>query len=239
MRIWICNSELLLNMNISIVDRVHYHVIGISLVMSMRWFISYWWNDYYVEYIIGITILEQESLLVGFQLFILSEWMLFVGGFGAQLNWMFNMNVLYSLNLLNYFTFSLAFSNLLILIFSSFSIQSCIIYHCYGYVGPLIECLGQTVSIGYIFLIVQLKEFLYSYYSVSDGMIGSIFYLTVTLHGSHVFIGLFWLYMLWFLYYYFDSNTSYTEYSLDLLCSSLYWHFVDAIWLIVFLLYYL
>ena len=111
----------------AVVDRVHYHVIGISLVMSMRWFISYWWNDYYVEYIIGITILEQESLLVGFKLFILSEWMLFVGGFGAQLNWMFNMNVLYSLNLLNYFTFSLASSNLLILIFSSFSIQSCII----------------------------------------------------------------------------------------------------------------
>ena len=111
---------------------------------------------------------------------------------------MFNINPLYSLNsypIFNYFTSSLGFSNLSISIFSSFSIQSCIIYHCYGYLRSAMETLGQTVSIGYISLIVQLKEFLYSYYSISDSMIGSIFYLTVTPHGSHVSIGLFRLYM--------------------------------------------
>ena len=39
------------------------------------------------------------------------------------------------------------------------------------------------------FIILQIKEFLYSYYSLSYSNIGSIFYFTVGLHGLHVLIG--------------------------------------------------
>ena len=44
--------------------------------------------------------------------------------------------------------------------------------------------------------ILQLKEFLYSYFSLSDCLIGSIFYFTTGLHGFHVIIGTFLFFLI-------------------------------------------
>ena len=53
-----------------------------------------------------------------------------------------------------------------------------------------IEQSGQTISRGPVFLVLQIKEFLYSYLSIPDRMIGSLFYSTTGLHGAHATLGM-------------------------------------------------
>ena len=108
----------------------------------------------------------------------------------------------------NYYFFiilyAIPFSNLLILLFSSFSIQSSLIFIKFGFLLNVIEGLSQTISTGFLFLTLQIKEFLLSFFTYSDYSIGSIIYSTTGLHGLHVIIGLFLL--LSFLWYLFSTN---------------------------------
>ena len=101
-------------------------------------------------------------------------------------------------NLLNLFNLLWTFSNLLILLFSGVPIQAAQIFLKIGFLINTIEGLGQCLCCGWLFIILQLKEFLYSYFSLSDVMIGSIFYFTTGLHGFHVLFGSFGFFLtLW------------------------------------------
>ena len=53
-----------------------------------------------------------------------------------------------------------------------------------------IEQSGQTIPCGPVSLVLQIKEFLYSYLSIPDRMIGSLFYSTTGLHGAHATLGM-------------------------------------------------
>jgi cytochrome c oxidase subunit 3 len=93
--------------------------------------------------------------------------------------------------LLSSCSFSIPVSNLFILCFSSLPIQAAQIFVKIGFLILTIEGLGQSVCCGFLFLILQFKEFLYSYFSLSDSIIGCIFYFTTGLHGIHVLFGCF------------------------------------------------
>jgi heme/copper-type cytochrome/quinol oxidase subunit 3 len=107
------------------------------------------------------------------------------------------ISLYFSLPLLSSYTFSIPFSNVLILIFSSLPIQSSSVFYKVGLFKQSIEQLGQTISSGLLFMVLQIKEFFYSYLSISDSIVGSIFYFTTGLHGMHVMIGL----MMYYIYF--------------------------------------
>jgi heme/copper-type cytochrome/quinol oxidase subunit 3 len=109
---------------------------------------------------------------------------------------MSGFSLYFSLPLLSSYSFSIPFSNVLILIFSSLPIQSSSIFYKVGLFIQCLEQLGQTISSGILFLVLQIKEFFYSYLSISDCIIGSIFYFTTGLHGMHVIFGLIIYYIL-------------------------------------------
>ena len=109
---------------------------------------------------------------------------------------LFNLNVTFinlfiSYPLLSSYSFTIPISNLFILIFSSVPIQAVQIFIKIGFLILTLEGLGQCILCGGLFIILQCKEFLYSYFSISDCMIGCIFYFTTGLHGIHVIIGCF------------------------------------------------
>lgn len=95
-----------------------------------------------------------------------------------------------------------------------------------------------TLLLGTLFIILQLKEFLYSYFSLSDSLMGSIYYFTTGLHGFHVLLGSVSLFLI-FCSLLFNESFFFIEFSSSLFLSSFYWHFVDFIWFIVFILFIL
>lgn len=197
-----------------------------------------WITDYWIESIILFSINEQLNIINAIKLLLISELMLFYSCFWVLINSRLIVNSISLISiypLLSSYAFSIPFSNLLLLLFSSYPLNGVLISIKNGNLLISITLLTSSLSFGFIFLILQLKEFLFSYISISDSISGSIFYFTTSLHGLHVLIGSLSLFIL-FINLLFTINYISIEYSITLFLVSLYWHFVDFIWFIVFLL---
>ena len=130
---------------------------------------------------------------------LLSELMLFYSCFWVLINYRLLTNAFSLLTiypLLSSYAFSIPFSNLLILLFSSFPLNGVLISIKNGNLLISIQLLISSLAFGFIFIILQLKEFMFSYFSISDSLIGSVFYFTTSLHGIHVLLGSFNLFIL-------------------------------------------
>lgn len=99
--------------------------------------------------------------------------------------------------------------------------------------------LALTVLLGAIFLVGTGREWYQLIYhdglTIQTNLFGTTFYSLVGLHASHVFVGL----MLLSLSLLFSLRGQMTEKHTERLeVLSLYWHFVDAVWVVVFLVVY-
>jgi cytochrome c oxidase subunit 3/cytochrome o ubiquinol oxidase subunit 3 len=99
--------------------------------------------------------------------------------------------------------------------------------------------LAATVLLGSIFLAGTAHEWYQLIYrdglTIQTNLFGTTFYSLVGLHATHVIIGLFLL-SLALLFSLRGEVTSKHADRLEVL--SLYWHFVDAVWVVVFLVVY-
>jgi cytochrome c oxidase subunit 3/cytochrome o ubiquinol oxidase subunit 3 len=99
--------------------------------------------------------------------------------------------------------------------------------------------LGATLILGGIFLGGTALEWHHLIYvdglTIRTNLFGTTFYSLVGLHATHVVVGLFML-ALALLFSLRGSITEKHAERLDVL--SLYWHFVDAVWVVVFLVVY-
>ena len=196
-------------------------------------------NDLYIEFFLTLTLTEQFSLIYGIKWLIVSEWMLFFACFWCLINYrVISDDLFFSFPLFYSSCFAIPFSNLLILLFSSLSIQAAQIFIKIGFLINTIESFAESLCCGFLFIILQWKEFLYSYFSLSDCMIGSIFYFTTGLHGFHVVFGSFGFFLCFSSILIDTSLTFFIEFSLSLFLCSYYWHFVDWIWFVVFFLFF-
>lgn len=96
---------------------------------------------------------------------------------------------------------------------------------------------GLTALMGAIFLGGQVYEYAHMEFGLTEHLFGSCFYILTGFHGLHVTAGLmFTLAVLW------RSRTA-DKYSgsshFGVEAAELYWHFVDVVWLVLFLLVYL
>ena len=103
----------------------------------------------------------------------------------------------------------------------------------------LLAWLGATIALGVIFLAGQLSEYLRlidRQVTVSRDVFGSAFYTLTGFHGLHVFAGLVALCLLLGLALAGDGRgPRWAGFS----GISLYWHFVDAVWLLIFSIIYI
>ena len=99
--------------------------------------------------------------------------------------------------------------------------------------------LAATVLLGTIFLAGTAHEWyhliVHDGLTIRTNLFGTTFYSLVGLHATHVVVGLFMLSLA--LVFSLRGQMSY-EHSERLKVLSLYWHFVDAVWVIVFLVVY-
>lgn len=93
-----------------------------------------------------------------------------------------------------------------------------------------------TSAMGAYFLFGEIKEWLGLDFGLSTGLIGGMFYLLTGFHGLHVFTGII-LQMIMLVRSFIPGNYNNGHFGAS--ATSLFWHFVDVIWLILFSLVYL
>jgi cytochrome c oxidase subunit 3 len=92
-----------------------------------------------------------------------------------------------------------------------------------------------TVILAITFTSFQLVEYIYSSFTLSDGIFGTVFYFSTGFHGLHVMIGTAFISVgLWRVI----SHHLTGQHHAGLEAGILYWHFVDVIWLFLFISIY-
>ena len=94
-----------------------------------------------------------------------------------------------------------------------------------------------TMLLGGTFLIIQINEYVHLGFTPNDQAFGSTFYTLTGTHGLHVFVG---LTLLTLCYIRVKKAHDFSPtWSTPLGASSIYWHFVDVVWVLLFVLVYL
>lgn len=99
--------------------------------------------------------------------------------------------------------------------------------------------IAATALLGTIFLggqFFEFTEFHHEGLSLQGNMFGATFFTVTGFHGAHVTIGVVWLLTL--LWVSLRGGLK-QEDSLDLEIAGLYWHFVDIVWIVIFVMIYL
>jgi cytochrome c oxidase subunit 3 len=96
---------------------------------------------------------------------------------------------------------------------------------------PTIVSLILTLILAILFTGLQVLEYTAAPFNISDGVYGSCFYLTTGFHGFHVFVGTVAL-LVSLVRIVLNHFTSKHHFGLEY--SIWYWHFVDVVWLFLF-----
>jgi cytochrome c oxidase subunit 3 len=102
-------------------------------------------------------------------------------------------------------------------------------------------CLGITVALGMIFLGLQAAEYHEAYeqfgLTLNSGIYGSTFFMLTGFHGFHVFMGMTMLLIQFLRSVVGGQFTADDHFGFE--ASSWYWHFVDVVWVFLFLFVYI
>jgi cytochrome c oxidase subunit 3 len=108
-----------------------------------------------------------------------------------------------------------------------------------GHRKQLLIFLGATVILGALFLSFQAEEYMHAYkelnLTLGSGIYGSTFFMLTGFHGLHVTLGTIMLAIIWFRCAkgHFDKDHHFAFEAV-----AWYWHFVDVVWLGLFLFVY-
>nr|YP_010248460.1 cytochrome c oxidase subunit 3 [Coscinodiscus granii]QTK21655.1 cytochrome c oxidase subunit 3 [Coscinodiscus granii] len=92
-----------------------------------------------------------------------------------------------------------------------------------------------TLILAFLFTFLQGVEYFEAPFSISDSVYGSCFFMTTGFHGFHVFIGTCFLFVS-LLRIVINHFTSTHHFGFE--AAAWYWHFVDVVWLFLFLAVY-
>lgn len=202
----------------------------------------YWFKDIITEstYLGNHTLAVQRGLYIGLALFIISEALFFLAIFWTYFHSSISPTVELGnrwpparLQPINPFEFPLL--NTIILLSSGVSVTYAHHYIIQGNRKNYLLGLLYTILLALLFTVLQGTEYYSSPFTISDGVFGSCFFFGTGFHGFHVIIGtIFLLFSLGLGFFYHLSSTHH----LGLEFSIMYWHFVDIVWLILYIVVY-
>ncbi len=100
----------------------------------------------------------------------------------------------------------------------------------------LVFWLGATILLGCTFLVFQVEEYMHAWselnLTLGSGIYGSTFYMLTGFHGAHVTLGTIMLIVIWLRCVKGHFNRE-NHFAFEAV--AWYWHFVDVVWLILFL----
>ncbi|HJW23581.1 MAG TPA: cytochrome c oxidase subunit 3 [Rhodocyclaceae bacterium] len=92
-----------------------------------------------------------------------------------------------------------------------------------------------TVALGFTFLCLQAYEYLEAAFTLKTGIYGATFYMLTGFHGLHVTLGAIMLTVITFRVF-AGHFTPESHFGFEAV--SWYWHFVDVVWLVLFVFVY-
>ena len=217
-------------------------ILGVLVVLATMFF---WWRDVLRESRTpgAHGPIVRLGLRYGMTLFIASEVMFFVGFFWAYFNFLFfpetqgnGQTVWPPSNILTFDPFHLPFLNTMILLLSGTTVtwahHSLLVNDRKG----LIQGLGLTILLGMTFTVCQVIEYAHAPFKfVGGGVYSSTFFLATGFHGFHVIVGTCFLIVCWFRA---RGGQFSQERHFGFEAAAWYWHFVDVVWLFLFVCIY-
>ena len=204
-----------------------------------------WWADVVRESQAGDhTPVVRIGLQYGFILFIISEVMFFAAWF-----WAFFKNALYPMGemspikdgvwppegIVTFDPWHLPFINTLILLLSGTTVTWAHHAIVEGDRKTAGVALGLTVILGILFSCFQVYEYSHAHFGFKDGIYPSTFFMATGFHGFHVLIGTIFLAVCWFRV---RSGHFTPKSHFGFEAAAWYWHFVDVVWLFLFVSIY-
>lgn len=210
----------------------------IGLVYSM----SLWFRDVISEgtYLGNHTLAVQRGLNMGVALFILSEGLFFLAIFWAFFHSALSPTIELGaswppmgINSIN--PFELPLLNTIILLSSGVTVTYAHHSLIQGNRKGALMGLVYTILLAIVFTLFQGVEYTVSSFTISDGTYATCFYFGTGFHGLHVMIGTAFLAVgFWRLLAYQITE----NHHLGLESGILYWHFVDVVWLFLYISVY-
>lgn len=178
-----------------------------------------------------------NTVVFGFWVYLMSDVVLFATLFAAYA--VLQGQTFGSLHIAELTSLSFVLAETLILLASSFAVGLGVLAACFGKKLMALSLLGTTLALGAAFLAMEAYEF---WHLVAEGhgpwvnASYSAFFTLVGTHGLHVFFGLVWGAVLLAQALRWGFSGAVMQ---RLNCFSLFWHFLDVIWIFIFTFVYL
>ncbi len=184
----------------------------------------------------GHHVEHPDHRIFGIVLFLIAEGMIFLGLFAAYLTFR-AVNPVWPPEGTPERELLLPGINTLILISSSFVIHNADTAIKKNDVSGLRLWFAITAIMGVIFLGGQLYEYAHLEFGLKTNLFASTFYVLTGFHGMHVCFGL--VLILAVLWRSLKSSHYSNHHHFGVEAAELYWHFVDVVWIVLFLLLYI
>lgn len=228
------NTVLWINM------KCRFYGVLFSMILTVT-IMFMWWKDLNNERLIGYHTHKLEvSLRIAMLLFILSEVFFFLSFFWAfydsslaptvELGMVWPPKSVTPLSV-----YSVPLLNTIILLSSGITVTWAHHSLINNFFNKTVVSLFLTVVLGVYFLFMQWLEYNEAMFSIADGVYGRTFFMATGFHGMHVIVGT------TFLFYVFLSLISGSllyNHHFSFEAAAWYWHFVDVVWLILFISVY-
>lgn len=201
-----------------------------------------WWRDVIRESTFeGMhTQVVQTGLRIGVILFIVSEIMFFFAFFWAYFHASLDPaieigSIWPPFGISSFNPWGVPFLNTCILLLSGVTITFTHHYMVSGNFEGAKRGFLFTIALALVFTFFQAYEYLESPFSISDGIYGSTFFMATGFHGFHVLIGTAFIAIC----YLRMLKSHFTkQHHLGFEAAAWYWHFVDVVWLFLFVSIY-
>lgn len=236
-----CNLIILLTGAIKIFHESSFNLLFLGLIISILVTFQ-WWRDIIRERTFqGIHTIEVTNLIkLGILLFITSEILFFFSFFWAFFHISLAPNIEIGIiwppkNLIVFNPYNIPLLNTIILLSSGISITWSHYRLIYKNYKESILSLNLTIFLGIYFSFLQFIEYKESYFTIADSSFGTTFFVITGFHGIHVLIGT--IFILIIIIRLLNKQFS-PNHHFGFEARAWYWHFVDVIWLFVFISLY-
>lgn len=171
----------------------------------------------------------------GMVFFIVSE-LMFFGAFFAAYFYIFGLNIQWPPANIEVLDIHLPVINTLILLTSGVTITQAHHALIKGERPVAIHYIWVTWLLGAVFLLLQMYEYGHAAFALDSGAYGSTFYMLTGFHGFHVLVGTL---MLMVVHVRLKKGDFSPKHHFYFEATAWYWHFVDIVWVGLFLFVYI